>query len=124
MLLAGSSSGDLFVYDIRTSRCVMTYKGHQDAILCIQGRDSKVWTGGDDCTVRQWDLRENRQEHVYTGLSDGVKVQPHCPSLLRRSVSRSCPWPGVQVFAGLFCGFRLLHLLGSNPVGRRATHDG
>ena len=82
MVLAGGSSGDLLVYDSRTSRCVMSHKGHEDAILCLTPHEYRVWSGGDDRTVRQWDLRMNRQEHTYSTKDGSPKVHL-CPAPLR-----------------------------------------
>ena len=75
MVLTGSSSGELGVYDTRTSRCVMTHQGHADAVLCITPHRAQVWTGGDDCAVCQWDMREARLQHTYTGMGNGPKVR-------------------------------------------------
>eukprot|EP00667_Euglena_gracilis_P005991 EG_transcript_6032 len=74
LLLVGSSGGDILGFDRRTSRCEYTLKGHQDAVLCLNARLHKVWSGGDDCTVKQWDIRTGTCEFTYSGHQGSIKA--------------------------------------------------
>eukprot|EP00668_Euglena_longa_P046347 GGOE01062032.1.p1 GENE.GGOE01062032.1~~GGOE01062032.1.p1 ORF type:complete len:551 (-),score=157.08 GGOE01062032.1:95-1747(-) len=93
LLLVGSSEGDILGFDRRTSRCECTLKGHGDAVLCLAARQYKVWSGSDDCTVKQWDIRTGcgTCEFTYSGHQGSIKaVQVNSESqLLIGSIDKS-----------------------------------
>ena len=44
------------VYSIRNATLEKQMKGHTDSVTCMTKDDNILFTGGDDCTIRQWEL--------------------------------------------------------------------
>eukprot|EP01065_Artemidia_motanka_P011318 TRINITY_DN1607_c0_g3_i3.p1 TRINITY_DN1607_c0_g3~~TRINITY_DN1607_c0_g3_i3.p1 ORF type:complete len:415 (+),score=126.81 TRINITY_DN1607_c0_g3_i3:86-1330(+) len=85
LLYVGGSGKNVMIYDTRVHTCVGQLRGHTDAVLGMSlythrlpedvdasGRTllkdgSKVlYTAGDDCTVRQWNLQSREEWKLHT----------------------------------------------------------
>ena len=44
--------------------CVMTLRGHQDAVTCLQFDSTRIISGSLDCNLKFWDLKTGRCENT------------------------------------------------------------
>jgi len=57
-------------WDIEEKKCLHTFKGHTDGILCLQMlSDGNLLTGSKDGDVRHWDVNTNECIKIYPGDS-------------------------------------------------------
>lgn len=71
---------DLVDADHYFLRC-RQFQGHTDGASCIDiaSDGTKLWTGGLDNTVRQWDLREGKQLQQHD-FSSQIFSLGYCPT--------------------------------------------
>ncbi len=50
-----------------------TLKGHSECVLCTSIYNDYVFSGSDDTYCIQWDLREGKVIHIYSGHQDAVR---------------------------------------------------
>lgn len=75
------SDGNISVWDIHNQSLVRQFQGHTDGASCIDiaSDGTKLWTGGLDNTVRQWDLREGKQLQQHD-FSSQIFSLGYCPT--------------------------------------------
>ncbi|CDW53019.1 WD40 and F-box-like and Pkinase domain containing protein [Trichuris trichiura] len=56
-IISGSYDRTLKVWDLVSSQCFETLRGHGAAVLCLQFDQEKIVSGSADDTIRVWDLR-------------------------------------------------------------------
>ena len=64
LLASGSDSGELLVWDMASSKCIFELPGHEGGVLSAEfscGEGSLLASGGQDCTVRLWDMTQANQ---------------------------------------------------------------
>jgi WD40 repeat protein len=63
------------LWDVRTGRCLMTYKGHSGGVdsVFLSADGTRLVTGSDDHTARLWDVRTGHCLKTYGGHPGGVK---------------------------------------------------
>jgi WD40 repeat protein/serine/threonine protein kinase len=73
---AGMETGDLMVYMVGSGVNVLTLKGHASAIRVLAaGPGDTHWiTGSDDCTMRVWDLTQEKCVTVLEGHSAPLRA--------------------------------------------------
>jgi WD40 repeat protein len=56
----GTATGALRVIDVRSPRSEVVYDGHNGRItaMCLSASDERVFTGGVDCMIRSYDVRQ------------------------------------------------------------------
>lgn len=59
MLLTGSGDTNAKLWDLRTKKCIKTYKGHTKSVNCGKLSPDGNWvvTGSDDGDIIIWDLK-------------------------------------------------------------------
>lgn len=55
----------IFVWDLRTGAVVGVLEGHERDVLSICAHDGRLYTSGDDSTLRVWDLDTGRMLRVF-----------------------------------------------------------
>ena len=68
-LISTSRDNNLKVWDLRERKCMNTFRGHTDAVLCSQfSPDGRlVATGGADACVKVWDLTKGQKLASFGG---------------------------------------------------------
>lgn len=81
-VLAGMYSGDVIVYMVGSGVNVATLRGHSDLIRVVNhGTAPDLWiTGSDDCTLRLWDLFDERSIAVLEGHASPVHAAVFFPN--------------------------------------------
>ena len=69
LLFSGSWDGTAKCWDIRTGRCVQTYKGHEGRIfsICLCPYRGLLFTVSVDGTVKCWDIQTGRCVQTFEG---------------------------------------------------------
>jgi len=55
----------VLVWDLRTGAIINVLEGHEKDVLSISHHEGKLFTSGDDMTLRVWDLETGRQVQVW-----------------------------------------------------------
>ncbi len=74
-VIAGMESGEIMIYVEGSGVNVATLRGHTAAVRALDsGPDGRYWiSGSDDCSVRLWDMKDERCVVVLEGHSSPVK---------------------------------------------------
>lgn len=59
-LLSSDASGDVVAYDTQNKKTIYTLKKHQWDVAAIAIKDSKVYTGSDDYSIKIWDIKTGK----------------------------------------------------------------
>ena len=75
------SDGKIGVWNLHNQTLVREFQAHTDGASCIDisADGTKLWTGGLDNTVREWDLREGRQLQQFD-YSCQIFSLDYCPT--------------------------------------------
>ncbi|MBM3301127.1 MAG: hypothetical protein FJY85_14370 [Deltaproteobacteria bacterium] len=75
-VVAGLETGEIVVYLVGSGINVTTLRGHTDAVRAIaSGQEPRWWiTGSDDCSLRLWDIKEERCAAVLHGHASPVRA--------------------------------------------------
>lgn len=80
-LIAAAGYNHVRLYDVHSSTPspMMSFEGHQGNVTSVGfARDGKwMWTGGEDGTVRLWDLRAQRAQRTFESRSGVNAVAAH-----------------------------------------------
>ncbi|KAK1047324.1 hypothetical protein LTR74_017762 [Friedmanniomyces endolithicus] len=60
------------VWDVNTGEELRTLKGHTSGIRCLQFDDTKLMTGGLDCTIKLWNWRTGQCLRTYQAHTAGI----------------------------------------------------
>ncbi|KAI9689167.1 MAG: hypothetical protein M1822_000905 [Bathelium mastoideum] len=78
-LVAGTSMGPVYVYDIEARKSILRLKGHTNDVnaVCFGDKASPhiLYSGSDDTTLKVWDRRsmgDNREAGVFMGHVEGI----------------------------------------------------
>ena len=55
-ILVGGNNRNIQVYSIRNAAWERELIGHTDSVTCMAIDGNLLFTGSDDCTIRQWEL--------------------------------------------------------------------
>ena len=96
--LGASVSRDwrVFVWDLRTGAITNILEGHDKDVLSISHHDGKLFTSGDDMTLRVWDLETGLQQQVwgpFESETDTCAIDP-----LHRRAVLGCDDGVVRIF--------------------------
>jgi len=96
--LGASVSRDwrVLVWDLRTGAIVDVLEGHEKDVLSISHHDGKLFTSGDDMTLRVWDLHTGQQVQVwgpFESETDTCAIDP-----LHRRAVLGCDDGVVRIF--------------------------
>lgn len=74
-IVAGMETGEIMIYIAGSGVNVATLRGHTAAVRTLNsGLDVRYWiTGSDDCSVRLWDLKDERCVTVLEGHASSVR---------------------------------------------------
>lgn len=103
--LLASVSDDTFIniWDIRTRRCVKSYKdNYQLTAVSFNATSDQVFVGGIENKINTWDLRRDSIHYSMTGHSDtitGLSLSPDGHHLLSNSMDKSLRSWDVRPFA-------------------------
>src|SRR4029079_19800668 len=117
--LGASVSRDwrVFVWDLRTGAITNILEGHDKDVLSISHHDGKLFTSGDDMTLRVWDLETGQQQQVwgpFESETDTCAIDP-----LHRRAVLGCDDGVVRIFdidTGLTVGEIDAHASGIKKV--------
>ncbi|KAI9018687.1 WD40-repeat-containing domain protein [Phycomyces nitens] len=56
IMVSSSMDGTVRAWDLHRSRCLGTLEGHTSLVRCLQLDNTRLITGSDDGTIKQWDL--------------------------------------------------------------------
>ncbi|KAL9084705.1 MAG: hypothetical protein Q9165_007953 [Trypethelium subeluteriae] len=78
-LVAGTSAGPVYVYDIEARKSVLRLRGHTNDVnaVCFGDKSSPhiLYSGSDDTTLKVWDRRsmaDGREAGVFMGHTEGI----------------------------------------------------
>jgi toxoflavin biosynthesis protein ToxC len=86
----------VLVWDIETGAIVRALDGHERDVLSVAYHDGRVYTSGDDMTMRVWDLATGRLERVWGPFqheTDSCAVDP-----IRGRAILGCDDGAIRVF--------------------------
>jgi WD40 repeat protein len=68
-VLTGNYDATLRIWNLRTGRCVRTFRGHTGEVWSVQwsGNRRRILSGSDDTTIRLWDASSGRCLRVLKG---------------------------------------------------------
>ncbi len=69
LMASGSSDGTAKLWSLETTRCIRTFAGHDNAVLCldIENNHEILFTGSLDTTIRSWVLETGEPLKVFSG---------------------------------------------------------
>jgi WD40 repeat protein len=75
-VVVGMENGEVVVYLVGSGINVATLRGHTAAVRAIAcGREARYWiTGSDDCSLRLWNLQEERCAAVLQGHASPIRA--------------------------------------------------
>jgi len=114
MGLSGSDDHCVKLWDVRSGDCVMTYRGHKDAVNCIAvSTDGHVAiSGSSDKTMRMWNLATGECLLTCTGHSDII-------------FSVAMSWSGkIAISGGMDKTVNVWDLNGGNCLHTFSKHKG
>ncbi|KAK6170667.1 hypothetical protein SNE40_019002 [Patella caerulea] len=83
-VVASDSTGSISVYDINSdAQCLHRWKAHEFEawISCFNYWDSNIlYSGGDDCKLKGWDLRQDTNSPIFTKRFDMGVCSMQCNS--------------------------------------------
>jgi WD40 repeat protein len=81
ILVSGSSSSTIKLWDLRTYQETRTLTGHEDAVISlVTSQDGKTLISGSaDTTIKLWNLSTGQTTHTLTGHTDSVICQAISP---------------------------------------------
>lgn len=82
-LVAGTETGEIVIYLVGSGVNVATLRGHAAAVRAISSSpDSRFWiTGSDDCSLRLWDMQDERCLVVLEGHSSPIRNTCFLPNM-------------------------------------------
>jgi len=86
----------VLVWDLRTGAIMNVLEGHEKDVLSISYHDGRLFTSGDDMTLRVWDLETGRQLQVwgpFESETDTCAIDP-----LHRRAVLGCDDGVVRIF--------------------------
>ncbi len=86
----------VLVWDLRTGAIINVLEGHEKDVLSISHHEGKLFTSGDDMTLRVWDLETGRQVQVwgpFESETDTCAIDP-----LNRRAVLGCDDGVVRIF--------------------------
>ena len=107
----------VFIWDLRTGAITNILEGHEKDVLSISHHDGKLFTSGDDMTLRVWDLETGQQQQVwgpFESETDTCAIDP-----LHRRAVLGCDDGVVRIFdidTGLTIGEIDAHASGIKKV--------
>jgi WD40 repeat protein len=107
----------VFIWDLRTGAITNVLEGHEKDVLSISHHDGKLFTSGDDMTLRVWDLETGQQQQVwgpFESETDTCAIDP-----LHRRAVLGCDDGVVRIFdidTGLTVGEIDAHASGIKKV--------
>ena len=74
ILITGSADFTAKSWGMNSSECLLTYKGHKGAVLClaVDSTNRTLFTGSTDTTIRVWDLMSGENTKVLEGHQGSV----------------------------------------------------
>ena len=74
ILITGSADFTAKSWGMNSSECLLTYKGHKGAVLClaVDSTNRTLFTGSTDTTIRIWDLMSGENTKVLEGHQGSV----------------------------------------------------
>ena len=63
-ILVGGNNPRIQAYSIRNATLEKEMRGHNDSVTCMALDGNLLFTGSDDCTIRQWELTLNSPSGV------------------------------------------------------------
>jgi len=75
-VIAGTETGEVMVYVAGSGINVATLRGHRSAVRAlVAAKDETFWvTGSDDCSLRIWDISEERCSATLEGHSSPIRA--------------------------------------------------
>lgn len=82
-VLAGTETGDVIVYIAGSGINVATLRGHTAPVRTVAlAKDGRHWiTGSDDCSLRLWDLKDERCTAVMEGHATPIRAVCFFPNM-------------------------------------------
>ena len=81
-VVAGMETGEVMVYIVGSGVNVATLRGHKSAVRALSSAgDERFWlTGADDCSLRIWDISEERCAATLEGHSSPIRAACFFPN--------------------------------------------
>jgi len=70
--LIGSIGHTLKIWDFNSYECLLSLKGHEGNICCIEVQDGKIYTGSIDHVCRIWDLKTGKCLGIFRGHTNSI----------------------------------------------------
>ncbi|ETO05968.1 WD-40 repeat-containing protein [Reticulomyxa filosa] len=93
-ICSGSFDKTIRIWDIETTKQLITFNGHEDAIRCVKyGLNELVniiLSGSNDKSVRLWDIRSNKQIEIFNGHKNIVWSVEYSPFIINNNSNVIC----------------------------------
>lgn len=91
LLYSASGDGNAYAWDLSTTQCVSTFKGHTDFLHCLAVRpqQQQLATGSEDGMLRLWDVRSTSCIHTIDAEMNLTTVAAKTPAMGPKSGSAS-----------------------------------
>ncbi|KAH6597123.1 hypothetical protein BASA61_003258 [Batrachochytrium salamandrivorans] len=73
-LASGSSDNTIKIWNTRGGNCIMTLKGHQQAVTCLKASHPYLFSSSLDRSIRKWDLVNGSCTQVILGHLEWIKT--------------------------------------------------
>jgi WD40 repeat protein/serine/threonine protein kinase len=82
-IVAGMETGEVMLYMVGSGMNVVTLRGHKSAVRAlVPARDERFWlTGSDDCSLRIWDIPEEKCSATLEGHSSPIRAACFFPNV-------------------------------------------
>jgi WD40 repeat protein len=82
-VIAGMETGEVLVYIVGSGVNIVNLRGHASAVRALaHGAQCQIWlTGSDDCSIRVWDIADEKCLAVLEGHSAPVRTVCFFPNL-------------------------------------------
>lgn len=67
LIISGSASGDIKIWDMESKREIRTLKGHKSWVNCLALNDNQIISGASDKTIKLWNINSGKEIHTFTG---------------------------------------------------------
>lgn len=80
-LVAGTTTGDILMYEASTGTLLQTFQGHTDGVWCVafSPNSNTLASSSDDSTIRIWDINTGESRQVLTTHTNRVRAIAFSP---------------------------------------------
>ena len=73
-LVSGSFDKKIFIWDVKSSKCLHILSGHEGSVRCLAVNDTHIFSGSTDCTIMVWNRVTFELQHTLEGHSAPISA--------------------------------------------------